>query len=209
MDFNEAKERLRLAPQLPGEAAHDDMGMSGRKRTSEALRDIKDFRESAVLALLYPKNDQAHIVLIQRPEYDGVHSKQIAFPGGKREPSDNSLVETALRETEEEVGLERSEPDIVTKLSPVYIPPSNFLVTPYLGTVEYTPTFIPQPTEVAKIGEYPIENLLDLSSRKSVTVDAGRQAIKIKTKAFVFGNHIIWGATALMLNELRILLTRK
>ena len=99
-------------------------------------------REAGVMALCYPdSSDKAHMLLILRPSYTGVHSNQVAFPGGRREPQDTDLLATALRETEEEVGVPEAIIQTVRPLTPLYIPPSNYLVSPYLGLSMQLPDF--------------------------------------------------------------------
>ena len=89
-------------------------------------------KNAAVLMLVYPKNEMAHLALIVRNTYPGVHSSQIAFPGGKVESFDLSMADTALRETEEEIGIAKSSIEIIKEFTEIYIPPSNFLVAPFL-----------------------------------------------------------------------------
>jgi len=209
MHFEEVQSIITSSSLVEGDKAHSEMLGRDVLSRKDALIKAKSPRESAVLALIYPIQNAPHIVLIERPEYQGVHSKQIAFPGGAREPEDKTLEETALREAKEEVGVIPSDVLISKPLSPVYIPPSNFIVHPFIAFTPNRPRFTPQESEVAKIIEYPIEHLLDLSNRKRVTVTAGLQNTRIKTNAFVFSEHVIWGATGMMLNELRILITRK
>src|SRR6478736_8107253 len=113
-------------------------------------------KKAAVMMLLYPKNKVAHLALIVRNADPGVHSSQIAFPGGKVEDADQSLEETALRETYEEIGIEPSQIKVIRPFSEVYIPPSNFLVSPFLGISHSELTFEPQLDEVAAIIEFPL-----------------------------------------------------
>ncbi|MBK6830772.1 MAG: CoA pyrophosphatase [Flavobacteriales bacterium] len=125
--------RAELGKPLPG---HDGfLELSGYKRPDldAARRQDPPPRESAVLALIYPKDDLPHILLMLRPTYEGVHSGQVAFPGGRREPDDASLHATALREFTEETGASVANIEVLGVLSPVYIPPSRSLVTPYIG----------------------------------------------------------------------------
>lgn len=157
---------------------------------------------AAVMMLVYPKNGISHIVLIIRNSYPGVHSSQIAFPGGKTELIDKDLAQTALRETEEEVGVHSSSIEVVRPFTEVYIPPSNFMVTPFLGFTETTPKFILQPEEVAGIIEMPLHELFNdqiVVERKLMT----SYAIAVDVPAFKVQEHIVWGATAMMISELK------
>ena len=108
-------------------------------------------RQAAVLMLFYPKNKQTHLALIVRNTYPGVHSSQIGFPGGKVEESDFNLEETALRETHEEVGINREKVEIIKSFSQIYIPPSNFLVAPFMGISQQELTFVPDLHEVKRV----------------------------------------------------------
>lgn len=188
---------------LPAEEAHVKMMPKNRR---EELRniDIKNCnpKNAAVMMLFYPKHNETTIVLIIRASHTGVHSSQIAFPGGKEEPEDNSLVRTALRETEEEIGVQTKNIEVIRKFTEVYIPPSNFLVTPFLGITDKQPNFILQEEEVAGIVEIPLNLLFNnniLVNRKLKT----SYASEIDVPAFLVNNHIVWGATAMMINELK------
>ncbi len=202
--------RLRAAMRgpLPG---HDHfLEISGYKRPDIAVVMQQDPppRASAVLALLYPKNDVLHTLLMLRPTYDGVHSGQVSFPGGKREPEDDSLEETALREFAEETGAVTSEIELLGPLTPVYIPPSRALVTPYLGYVERLDSLSPDAQEVEELIETPFDLLLSeeiLKRREQYIPVMGRSA---EIPYFDVQGHVVWGATAMMIAELRALLGR-
>ena len=102
---------------------------------------MRDAKKSAVLVLFYLKEGELFLALMQRPTYDGKHSGQISFPGGKHEKSDKNSVETALREANEEVGIISNDVEVVGQLSNVYIPVSQFIVTPVVGVINYLPNF--------------------------------------------------------------------
>lgn len=159
-------------------------------------------KKAAVLMLVYPKNNETHIVLIVRNTYPGVHSSQIAFPGGKVELEDDSLAHTALREAEEEIGVNRMYVEIIKSFTEVYIPPSNFLVSPFLGISTQELNFVRQENEVADIIELSMNDFLDDSNvvmRKLTTSYAN----EIDVPAFLVKEHIVWGATAMMMSELK------
>jgi 8-oxo-dGTP pyrophosphatase MutT (NUDIX family) len=131
-----------------------------------------------------------------------VHSAQIAFPGGKYENEDIDFASTALRETYEEVGVDPHKVVLIRPFTQVYIPPSNFMVYPYLGICKEEITFIPDPSEVAGIIELPIATFLS----DTIIIEKELQtsyANSIKVPAFEIENHIVWGATAMMLSELK------
>lgn len=159
-------------------------------------------KASAVLSLFYPKNGLAHLLLIVRSSYPGVHSSQIAFPGGKKELEDLNLQETALREANEEVGISPTEIEIVKQWSDLYIPPSNFMVSAFMGITQETPNFALQPDEVSGIIELPVEDLLNDSLVQNVRMTTS-YATDIEVPAFVINDHIVWGATAMILSEIK------
>ncbi len=159
-------------------------------------------REAAVLMLFYPKNGVTHLALIVRNTYPGVHSSQIGFPGGKVEIEDKDLEETALRETHEEVGIPSHKIQIVKPFSKVYIPPSNFLVSPFMGISHEGLSFIPDFDEVKSVLELPLFSFLDDNSITNVKMTTS-YATDIEVPAFMVEKYIVWGATAMMMSELK------
>lgn len=159
-------------------------------------------KASAVLSLFYPKNNKVHLLLIVRASYPGVHSSQIAFPGGKKEITDKNLQETALRETNEEVGINSATIEIVKQWSDIYIPPSNFMVSSFMGIATRTPEFILQPSEVSAVIELPVTDLLNDALVQNVKMSTS-YATDILVPAFVIEDHIVWGATAMILSEIK------
>jgi 8-oxo-dGTP pyrophosphatase MutT (NUDIX family) len=188
---------------LLGETAHTLMMPPERAAIIKSL-DIEAVnpRKAAVMMLFYPRNGNTNIVLILRNSYNGVHSSQIAFPGGKVEDSDASFMHTALRETQEEIGILQNQITVIRPFSKVYIPPSNFMVFPFLGYSTEELIFYPDPNEVAGIIEFPIENFLDDSiivTQKMAT----SYSKSIDVPSFKIYDHYVWGATAMMLSELK------
>lgn len=193
---------------LPGESAHQKMAPLERMELMKNLNlEVAKPRKAAVMMLFYPKNTITHLVLIVRNKYPGVHSSQIAFPGGKVELFDASLEATALRETHEEVGISSDKINVIRPFSTIYIPPSNFMVSPFLGFSNEELTFNPDPREVAGIIELPLEELLDdkniVMNRMSTSYTEN-----IDVPAFNINNYIVWGATAMMLSELKEILKK-
>jgi 8-oxo-dGTP pyrophosphatase MutT (NUDIX family) len=150
--------------------------------------------------LLYPFERQLHTGLILRPQYPGVHSGQVAFPGGKREPEDLDDFATALREAEEEVGIPRILPRVLGSLSPVFIPPSRYWVSPIVAALDKRPLFVPDQHEVERVLEMPLAALRGENSLVNTEFSEGERTFN--SPAFHWNNHRIWGATAMMISEL-------
>ncbi|MCJ7757231.1 MAG: CoA pyrophosphatase [Gillisia sp.] len=209
MDFDEFKYKISNLKnlKLPGEEAQHKLAPNLRIKELEKM-DIatKKPNKAGVMAVFYPnKSDKTNFILILRKTYKGVHSNQVGFPGGRLEIFDKSLEHTALRETEEEVGIPKEEVEIVKKLTKLYIPPSNFWVHPYVGLIEKTPNLVPQISEVEKILEINIDEFLDEKSLIKQKLSTS-YASNIEVPAFSLNGHVVWGATAMMLNELKELL---
>jgi 8-oxo-dGTP pyrophosphatase MutT (NUDIX family) len=155
--------------------------------------------------LFYPKEGETHLVLIVRNSYKGVHSSQIAFPGGKYEEGDVDFEQTALRETYEEIGVMSDKIHVLKAFTHLYIPPSNFMVYPFLGICMDEITFYPDSNEVADIIELPLTTFLSESIVVNAKIDTS-YAESIEVPVFKIDEHIVWGATAMMLSELKIVL---
>jgi 8-oxo-dGTP pyrophosphatase MutT (NUDIX family) len=209
MKFNQfyvAVKELEQAT-LPAQASQFKMSPPFREQLIEKYKArIKDAKRAGVMALFYPDlTEETRLALILRNTYKGVHSAQIGFPGGKVEPSDDSLKETALRETYEEIGVPIQQIEVVKQLTEVYIPPSNFYVQPYMGISKQTPHFIKQDAEVNEIVEVTLAHFLDDGVVTSHEVQTSYDK-KIEVPAFELNGHIVWGATAMMLSEIKDLL---
>ena len=193
---------------LPGEKAHVLMSPMGRGNTEEYLSKLtQPPRTSAVMLLLYPVDNEFNIVLIKRPSYDGVHSGQISLPGGKMEESDKDFEDTAIRETWEETGVEKNTIEILGALSRVYIPPSNFLVYPYIGVCKSAPVFNPDKREVENLLFAPVTVLLDdLIVKEEVFKSGLGNGWKVKAPYFEIVGEKVWGATAIILSEFKEIL---
>lgn len=189
--------------QLPAVSAHAKMAPMERLPTLDPeYYKFNNPKKSAVMMLFYPKNSIAHLILIKRNAYPGIHSSQISFPGGKVEPEDIDLAATAVRETFEEIGVNPNDIDVVMPFTQIYIPPSNFLVAPFLGITHNEPIFIPNPEEVDALIHLPLDVFLD----ESIVIDTEMETSysqRVMVPAFKVEEHIVWGATAMILSELK------
>ena len=155
------------------------------------------------MALFYAQNNNlTHLLLIERNKYPGVHSGQIGFPGGQSETGDKSILDTALRESCEEVGAVRDRIQVIRSMSELYIPPSNFEVFPYIGLYSKEKPFKRQTSEVASLLEIPLTDFMD-DHKLTSQIMSTSYAKEIEVPAFLFHGHTVWGATAMMLNEIR------
>jgi 8-oxo-dGTP pyrophosphatase MutT (NUDIX family) len=161
-------------------------------------------KKSAVLILLYPYLGSIHTALILRPPYDGAHGGQVAFPGGQHEYTDETLHRTALREAQEEVGIRTQDVQVLGQLTELYIPVSNYMVLPVLGTMPQRPTFYPDAKEVADVIEIDLAQILNpnLVGREKLNV----RGIEVDAPTYKFDEHVVWGATAMIIAELKMVL---
>lgn len=192
---------------LPAEASQFKMSPPFRLELLKKQQDkIKSAKQSAVLALFYPdSNNETKLILILRKKYNGVHSAQVGFPGGKVEDDDESLKYTALRETQEEIGVPMQKIEILKALTQVYIPPSNFYVQPFLGYTKSKPKFVKEESEVESLIEVALTHFLDENNIITKTVSTSYK-LNVEVPAFQLNGHVVWGATAMMLSEIKDLL---
>ncbi len=186
---------------LPGVEAQLKMAPSIRESHIRGMGAGKSPIPSAVMLLIYPSSrGQAFMVLIKRTNNGGAHAGQISFPGGRYDAADLNLQETALRETKEEIGALANELEVIGKLTDLYIPPSNFMVSPYVSIAAKKPNFFPDPKEVSGLIEV---NLIELVNPKHRGFEKIRlqEGLTIETPCFYLKKHIVWGATAMILNE--------
>ena len=192
---------MELAKDLPSNKAHQRMIPKNRTLDSNILIKKDTPKLSSVLILLYPKDNELYTVFIKRQEYDGVHSRQIAFLGGKFENKDINLINTAIREANEEIGIEVSSLEVLGQLSELFIPPSNFLVLPVVAYMPEIPLFILNNKEVNKVIEVSIKELMspeNISENEFLIIGTK----KIYAPYYNFNQHKIWGATAMIVSEL-------
>lgn len=160
----------------------------------------KNPKFAAVNIVLYLKDNEWHFPLIVRSKNErDRHSGQISLPGGKREEMDRDFAETAIRETSEEIGLEKYYVRIIRELSPIYIPPSNFYVYPFISYTKKNPEFILQQSEAVEVIEFPITSFLNLPDNPEIMALPGAGGHEVPV--INFNGYIIWGATAMILSE--------
>lgn len=193
--------------ELLGESSHAKMSPPFRAELAKKMKEkSKDAKKAAVMALFYPNEEATtNLVLILRNTYKGVHSAQVGFPGGKYEKGDENLMVTAIRETEEEIGVMPQMYDVLIPMSPIYIPPSNFMVHPYIGVSEEKLNFMKQDDEVEAVIEVKLSDFLNQANCITTRVSTSMNA-EVDVPAFKLNGFIVWGATAMMLSELKDLL---
>ncbi len=208
-DFHLFINRLKqsLALPLPGQTAQMAMVPPTRREAMRNTENRGKAKPSAVLILFYPDNENIRFVLIERAVYNGIHSGQIAFPGGQFEQTDSDLCTTALREANEETGIDMQQVKILGKLTKMYIPPSHFDVFPFVAYVERKPAFKVDNTETKAILEINLEDFLNPACQTVKTIHH-RTGIEVKVPCFYLNNKIVWGATAMILSELLEIIER-
>lgn len=198
----------RLKQPLPGERSHMKMAPAHRKEEFRNIRDKEiNPRLSAVIVLLFQEESKLKVVFIRRGEYVGIHSGQIAFPGGRYEPEDGDLKETAKRELEEELGIARERYRIVGQLTDLYIPPSNFLVRAFVAYTEHRPAYTPDPREVSEVIEADLNDFFEPSVVKLRDFPAHNSSLTTNAPCYELNGASVWGATAMMMTELIDILT--
>ncbi len=199
----------QLQKPLPGKAAQYKMATKTRMPFKEKTAPT-DVRLASVLCLLYPKNGQLHLPLIQRViTKRDKHSGQMSFPGGKIEATDTSYQAGALREANEEIGVLTEDIKILGELTPLYIPASNFQVFPFIGYVDYVPNFIPQLREVAEVVEVALAELIAPATLKYKSMQFKNKYTVKDVPYFDVNGKTVWGATAMMLSEFVALINQK
>lgn len=188
--------------ELPGNIAHIKMSPFRKIVTNIPEK----ARKSSVLLMLHEFNNDIYCTLTERSEKLGTHSNQIAFPGGKIEQNE-SEVEACLRETHEEIGIDRNSIKIIGQLTSIYIPPSNFLVYPFIGITNQKPTYKLNTYEVKEVFDFNIYKLLNENIVKEKKIKTANGML-VQAPYFEIKNKVVWGATAAILNEFKEILQK-
>lgn len=196
--------REKLSGHLPGNEAHQAILSYPRPLPAEARLMSPPARESAVMMLLYRRSGEWYTSFMKRTEDNSAHSGQISFPGGKQE-ADETFRQTAVRETQEEFGIRPEEVEIIGQLTELYIPPSHFIVHPFVGLLSRTDSFVPNHAEVIKIIEQPISVFLREKCIHNRKIYMPKYNSSIGVSCFDLQGEILWGATAMIVQEFRSL----
>lgn len=189
---------------LPGIQAHQMMMPKSRPLTRDEVKDIDEYRQSAVGIVCYVNNKaEVSFLLIERPEYDGVHSGQMAFPGGKMDEDDASILAAARREVWEEVGIVLTEEVPFIEMTEMLTPVSRFIVSPFLFFMSELPTLTLSEREVKEVFHITMDELLDDKSVKQADMKVGGNLTLKAVPYFEFQGKVVWGATAVILSELK------
>src|SRR5687768_8138000 len=193
-------ERLKL--ELPSALAHDLLRAVPVGPLLPKFKTEAPPRPGSVLILLYEDDDgEITFPLIKRPDYPGAHGGQVSLPGGKAETGEDA-VQTALRECEEEIGVAQAGINVLGRLSDFLVIPSNYLVTPIIASINPKPIFKPDPFEVSRVLEARLDDVIaDHAVKEKEILAAGKY--RMMAPQFEVEGEIVWGATAMILNEFR------
>jgi len=203
MNLSRETIKLRLANPLPGIDSH--LKMAPKHRADELLAkkdEIQDAKKSAVMILFFHDDTGLKMIVIRRSIYVGIHSGQIAFPGGRYEEEDGNVQITALREIEEEIGIVRDKIEVLGRLSDIYVPPSNFLISVFVGYLSEKPQYKIEEREVAEIIEIPFAEFLKQDVIKLKDFYVNSEKVVTNAPYFDITNAEIWGASAMVISEL-------
>ena len=194
----------RLQQPLPGAEAHEPLRATPTGLIKPKFDHSLPPKPGSVMILLYPDSGQVKFPSTKRHEYLGAHGGQVSLPGGKAEPGETAI-ETALRETEEEIGVKAQQIKVIGELSQFFVMPSNFMVIPVVGFVEQHPVYQAQQSEVVRIIEGDISHLIRPDAIRTKEILAAKM-YPMLAPHFEIEGEVVWGATAMMLNELRVII---
>lgn len=202
LDIDRLREALKHGP-LPGPSAHESMRATPSGAVVPSFEHKLPPKPGAVLILLRMVENQMVFPLIKRAEYKGAHSSQVSLPGGKAE-AEESAVTAALREAHEEIGAEPHAIEVLGTLTDFFVIPSNFIVTPVVGVYRSDKPFVPDQFEVARILTGNLADLLREDAIRTKEILAANR-YNMRAPHFEIEGEVVWGATAMMLNEFRII----
>jgi 8-oxo-dGTP pyrophosphatase MutT (NUDIX family) len=195
---------------LPGESVHLEMSPVARGLSSESLKEAKIIKESAVAIHLIENKNELEILLTQRSDYKGIHGGQVSFPGGKKEDTDLDLEFTARRESFEETSLDFHAGETIGQITDIFIPVSGFRVAAFvLYHKEFNFDLRPDPREVAQIFKLPLSALLKSETLIYKNIQITAQQVLKDVPCFQYEEFTIWGATAILLNEVKYIFKDK
>lgn len=208
--MNNPSEHIKslLQKPLPGLHSHLKLAPPTRKQELENAQKASLYaKKSAVMILLFHDAGVLNVVFIRRSFYVGIHAGQMAFPGGRFEETDSSVEETAFREIEEEIGVKRDDIELIGRISDIYVPPSNFLISVFVGYLANKPVYLPDEREVAEVIEIDFNEFLmpDAITQKSFFVPSSNQTVL--APCYQTSKCDIWGASAMVMSELIDMLT--
>jgi len=194
-----------LRRQLTGNHSHQKMAPASRVGDIEIAKSQGNYanaKKSAVMILMYNEANRTKVILIRRSFYVGIHAGQIAFPGGRFEIEDVTLENTALREIEEEIGIKPNEINVLGRLSDIFVPVSNFIISVFVGFLQQKPKYSPDYREVAEIIETELSEFFeqDVIHEKLFLVPSTTRSIR--APYYKVGNIELWGASAMVMSEL-------
>jgi 8-oxo-dGTP pyrophosphatase MutT (NUDIX family) len=195
MQFNAEYIKKALSQALPGQVSHRKM-LPLNRDLSIKTDELPRIKYSSVLLLLFVEHNEINACLIKRPSHMKHHASQIGLPGGRIEKGETAL-ETAFRETFEEIGISREKIEILGSLSELYVQVSRFLIHPFVGWIDKKPEFIINKNEVEKTISFPLSLLKNIIEETEIETFSGI----LKVPCIRFEDEIIWGATAMILSE--------
>lgn len=203
MNFDELTRFLekRVQSTMPGDVAHQKMKPNLANGAPLKIKHSTPPRKGGVLILLYEDEGIVRFPLIQRPNYEGIHSGQMALPGGRYEEEDQNQFQTALRESHEEIGVDQGKVEVLGSLTEFFVAASNYMVLPVIGKIDFKPNFVPEPREVQEVVTPPITHLIDPNRLKEKEIIV-RNGFKMNCPYFDLEGRTVWGATAMMLSEM-------
>ncbi|HXU26523.1 MAG TPA: CoA pyrophosphatase [Bacteroidia bacterium] len=198
------KNRLQNYP-LPGQNAQYIMAGDNIRHKKIDLSALSNYKKSAVCLLFYEHDNNVYFALMKRPNTHQYHASQIALPGGSCD-GDETYEQTAIRELHEETGVAITEENILGRLTPLYIPVSNFYIQPIVACINCKPLFQPSKDEVEELIEYKLKDILNENIVLETIVNLTTSGLKIKAPYFNVQGNVLWGATAMLLSEVKQLL---